>query len=429
MSVSESRFQLGRLGSFVEGYRVWLLERGYSLGTVEHELRFVGVLGRWMAAEDLAVAQLDSEVIAAFVEAHRVEGRSAAVVARGSRSLPIYLRELGVVGPERRDPVTPLGALIEDYRKWLVGDRGLAPLTMARYLALAARFLGERVRVRDALGVDVYPESYVPRIPQFEDDSLAFLDEDPDSVRTKANRLNQSLSRVHSAKLTGPSKLHQEKFSNGLMTELCQRGLARRDHGPWIAVEHDTAALFMAYLAVRLCELDDLAMDPVTGSANSLKPFAMPGFADRHYQAILEIALPAPAVDTSPKDLATFKERHHHELRSFRNHIETSLLNIAVLDDPDVRRKRLALLKDGLAIQLDELSARMRERGWRSGTVLTLLQVVSPAGRCPSCRPLCRTPARCRGWTAGHLLGRVPCRETGHHEYPVVAARLRSTSA
>ena len=62
MSVSESRLEPGRLGPFVEGYRVWLLERGYSPGSVEHELRFLGVLGRWMVAEDLAVGQLDGDV-------------------------------------------------------------------------------------------------------------------------------------------------------------------------------------------------------------------------------------------------------------------------------------------------------------------------------------------------------------------------------
>jgi len=151
--VSESRLELGRLGSFVDGYRVWLLERGYSPGTVRHELRFLGVLGRWMAAEDVAVGQLDGDVIAAFVETHRVKGRFAAVVARGSRSLVIYLRELGVVGAERGEPVTPLGELIEQYRQWLVGDRGLAPLTVARYVALASRFLGERVSAVDELGV------------------------------------------------------------------------------------------------------------------------------------------------------------------------------------------------------------------------------------------------------------------------------------
>jgi hypothetical protein len=133
MSVSESCLEPGRLGAFVDGYCAWLLERGYAPGTVGHELRFLGVLGRWMAVEDLAVGQLDGDVIAGFVDAHRVERGAAAVVERGSRSLLVYLRELGVLCPERGDPLTPLGELIEEYRRWLVGDRGLAPLTVARY--------------------------------------------------------------------------------------------------------------------------------------------------------------------------------------------------------------------------------------------------------------------------------------------------------
>lgn len=153
MSVSESRLEPGRLGPFVDGYRAWLLERGYSLGSVEHELRFLSVLGRWMVVEDLAVGQLDGDVLAAFVDAHSVEGRCAAAVARGSRSLLVYLRELGAVGPERGGPVAPLGELIGAYRRWLVDERGLAPLTVARYVTLATRFLGERVSVVDELGV------------------------------------------------------------------------------------------------------------------------------------------------------------------------------------------------------------------------------------------------------------------------------------
>jgi site-specific recombinase XerD len=153
MSVSESRLEPGRLGPFVDGYRAWLLERGYASGSVEHELRFLSMLGRWMVAEDLAVAQLDGDVILAFVEAHSAQGSVPSVIARGSRSLLIYLRELGVVSPERGDAVTPLGELIEGYRAWLVGERGLAPLTVARYVALAARFLGERVSTVDELGV------------------------------------------------------------------------------------------------------------------------------------------------------------------------------------------------------------------------------------------------------------------------------------
>lgn len=153
MSVSKCRFESGRLGPFVDGYRERLLERGYAPGTVEHELRFLRAVGRRMTTERVTLDQLDAAVIATFVAAGIAEGRDAGALARGSRSLLIYLREVGVVGPERGEPVTALGELIERYRGWLVDERGLAPLTVTRYVALARRFLGERVSAADELGV------------------------------------------------------------------------------------------------------------------------------------------------------------------------------------------------------------------------------------------------------------------------------------
>jgi site-specific recombinase XerD len=154
MSVSESRLKPGRLGPFVDGYRGWLLERGYSPGTVGHELRFLSALGRWMIDEGLEVGQLDERVVDAFVEARRAEGLLSSAIARGSRSLLIYLQERGVVGPGRDEALSPLEELIGSYREWLLVERGLAAITMVRYEALARRFLGERVRSGDELGVN-----------------------------------------------------------------------------------------------------------------------------------------------------------------------------------------------------------------------------------------------------------------------------------
>ena len=150
--MSESRLKPGRLGVSVDGYRVWLLERGYAHGTVEHGLRFLSALGRWMLDEGVAVGQLEAGVVDTFVNTSRAEGRVSSSIARGSRSLLVYLRELEVVGPERDKPLSPLAELIDSYRQWLV-ERGLAALTVARYEALARRFLGERVRREDGLGV------------------------------------------------------------------------------------------------------------------------------------------------------------------------------------------------------------------------------------------------------------------------------------
>lgn len=151
--MSGTRRKPGRLGPFVDGYRAWLLERGYALGTVGHELAFLSALGRWMVGERLEVGQLDGAVIERFVAVRRAEGQVRWLIDRGSRSVLIYLRELGAVGAERAEPSAPLGELIDSYRRWLVDERGLAPLTVARYEALARRFLAERVSAGDELGV------------------------------------------------------------------------------------------------------------------------------------------------------------------------------------------------------------------------------------------------------------------------------------
>ena len=46
--MSGTRRKPGCLGPFVEGYRVRLLELGYTPGTVRGMLKVLGQLGRWM---------------------------------------------------------------------------------------------------------------------------------------------------------------------------------------------------------------------------------------------------------------------------------------------------------------------------------------------------------------------------------------------
>ena len=55
--MSGTRRKPGRLGPFVEGYSVWLLEAGYTPQTVRGMLRVLGQLGRWMASEGVGVGE------------------------------------------------------------------------------------------------------------------------------------------------------------------------------------------------------------------------------------------------------------------------------------------------------------------------------------------------------------------------------------
>jgi len=133
-----TRRRPGRMGPFIESYRGELLRRGYTPLTVRGLLQHVGALGRWMSANEVEPADLNVVVLEEFLEHRRASGRAQVRTTRSMLSLLDHLRELGVVAPAELAPVDPL---LVEYRAWMVGDRGLAPLTVLRYENLAVRFL------------------------------------------------------------------------------------------------------------------------------------------------------------------------------------------------------------------------------------------------------------------------------------------------
>jgi hypothetical protein len=69
--MSGSRRKPGPLGPFVEGYRGWLLERGYAPSVVIRSLGTLGHLGRWMERDALEVDQLSNERVGGFLAEYR----------------------------------------------------------------------------------------------------------------------------------------------------------------------------------------------------------------------------------------------------------------------------------------------------------------------------------------------------------------------
>jgi len=152
--MSGTRRKPGRLGPFVEGYRVWLLEAGYTPQTVRGMLKVLGHLGRWMAREEVEVGAVDTAAVEEFLASLRAEGLRRVPTVRALGSLVAYLRDVGVMTLEDAvGKAAPVEELVEEYRRWLVVERGLAAATVLRYEVLARRFLTGRVSPEDELGV------------------------------------------------------------------------------------------------------------------------------------------------------------------------------------------------------------------------------------------------------------------------------------
>ena len=138
-----TRRKPGELGPHVVGYRAWLAHRGYTPQTVRGMLKDLGQVGVWMSREGLATAQLDEDVMVAFLAVSRAAGRPKVLGPRAMAPLLSYLREVGVT-PVAEPPLTPLGALLGEYRTWMLQERGLAATTVLRYENTARRFLQQQ---------------------------------------------------------------------------------------------------------------------------------------------------------------------------------------------------------------------------------------------------------------------------------------------
>ena len=133
----------GALDGQVVGYRAWLVQRGYTPGTVRNMLKDLGRVGRWLSGQGLTAGDLNEQVVGAFVSDSEQSGAKRVLGPRAMVPLLEFLRHCGVTAVAV--PVSsPLGALMDGYRTWMLRDRGLAPTTVLRYENAARRFLGEQ---------------------------------------------------------------------------------------------------------------------------------------------------------------------------------------------------------------------------------------------------------------------------------------------
>jgi site-specific recombinase XerD len=195
--MSGTRRRPGRLGSFVEGYRVWLLEAGYTPQTVRMMLRDLSRLGRWMDAEDVEIGGLTVTGVEAWLTARRAAGGYRVPPVRALRALLSYLDEVGVMGAEEPVALSPVDALVNGYREWLTADRGLAAMTVLRYETLARRFLTARVTPTDELGVGGLDGAVVARFLLGECDRVCL-----GSAKGKVAELRSLLRFLHLRGLT-----------------------------------------------------------------------------------------------------------------------------------------------------------------------------------------------------------------------------------
>jgi integrase/recombinase XerD len=134
----------GPLMAFAGGFHACLVERGYSLTSVQFHLQLLAHLSRWMQAKGLDVDGLSVGVAERFLAERRGQGYASRISPRGLRPLLDYLQALGVVSGGGAVEATEVDRLVAEFCGYLLEERGLVAGSVQLYARIARRFLAER---------------------------------------------------------------------------------------------------------------------------------------------------------------------------------------------------------------------------------------------------------------------------------------------
>jgi integrase/recombinase XerD len=135
----------GPLAAYRDGFAEELAKQGYTAGSAQHQVQLMAHLSRWLDSRGLGAADLTADRAREFLAVRRADGYTLELSERGMAPLLDYLRGHGVTPvPPEPAACTAAELLVEDYRRYLVSEQGLAQSTVRAYLGTARLFLVQR---------------------------------------------------------------------------------------------------------------------------------------------------------------------------------------------------------------------------------------------------------------------------------------------
>ncbi len=135
------RMYAGPLGPYIDAFADQLQHRGYSRSSSREKIRTAAKFSYWLACHNLDANDVNAYQLKRFL-AHRKRIRCS------TGDDPAALREIAAVVcgtpiSDASDVLSDHDRTVEDFKKYLLQERGLSLKTIAMYLPFTARFLSE----------------------------------------------------------------------------------------------------------------------------------------------------------------------------------------------------------------------------------------------------------------------------------------------
>jgi integrase/recombinase XerD len=132
----------GPLAPYARGFAVELARLGFTRGSAQKQLQLAAHVSRWLGDADLGTADLDARAVDGFLAARRAAGHGEFITPKALVPLLGYLRGLDAAPqPELPAPQTWAEELLDDYRRWLLAERGLRVKVARGYVDSVAPFV------------------------------------------------------------------------------------------------------------------------------------------------------------------------------------------------------------------------------------------------------------------------------------------------
>jgi site-specific recombinase XerD len=119
--------------------------QGYRRNAVASQLQLFAHMSRWLESKGLGAEHLTRELVLEFLSARRGAVYTLWLSEKGVAPLLTHLRRVGVVPvPEPPVAVAPADRVLEEFRSYLVCERGLAAGTVAADVHMARLFMAAR---------------------------------------------------------------------------------------------------------------------------------------------------------------------------------------------------------------------------------------------------------------------------------------------
>ena len=141
------RLRVGPLAQYLDVYLARIERDGFVPSSVPCQAYAIARFSRWLQKRCIQLEDLREVTVQEFL------GRDPGVVHHLERAtigrLILILREIGVLKAELQQPLTSVQECVNEYRQYLVRQRGLSEASLPNYLSFVEQFLGGRTAGRE----------------------------------------------------------------------------------------------------------------------------------------------------------------------------------------------------------------------------------------------------------------------------------------